>query len=633
MDDHRFDNLARSLATGASRRRLLRGLAGGAAAAFLGAIGAGRLAAQGTIQPGGECTADSQCSQTGGAVVCADNGIATDGALNCCRNQGGACATGSGCCGALKCSNGVCTSAAGALPLGAACTADVECSQVGGPVVCADNGLPFDGPRNCCRNAGGACTASTHCCAGLSCGANQTCTTGTPPPPPSGTLPLGAACTETSQCAQPGTGGAVVCADNGIATDGALNCCRNAGGACTAGANCCAGFLCVAGICSSSTPPPPPPPAGLPLGSSCTSASQCDQTGGAVVCADNGIATDGAFNCCRNAGGACTTANNSASCCGALLCVNGVCGGTTSPPPPPPGALPLGSACTSASQCDQTGGAVVCADNGIATDGALNCCRNAGGACTTANNSASCCGALLCVNGVCGGTTSPPPPPGGTVAPAGVCTATSQCAQPGAGGYVCANNGYDNDGALNCCHNAGGSCDPARFGADCCAALLCVNGVCGGTTSPPPPPSGTLPLGSACTATSQCDQTGGPVVCADNGLTTDGALNCCRNAGGACTAANNSASCCGGLLCVNGVCGGTTSPPPPAGGTVAPGGACTATSQCQQPGAGGYVCADNGYATDGALNCCHYQGGACNAAGNSADCCGGLYCRGGTCQP
>jgi sarcosine oxidase, subunit beta len=45
-------------------------------------------------------------------------------------------------------------------------------------------------------------------------------------------------------------------------------------------------------------------------------------------------------------------------------------------------------------------------------------------------------------------------------------------------------------------------------------------------------------------------QAGGEVACRDNGVATDGALNCCRYDGGACTAANNSAGCCAGLVCV-----------------------------------------------------------------------------------
>jgi hypothetical protein len=128
----------------------------------------------GTIGLGGQCAATGECSQAGGAVFCADNGIASDGALNCCRYEGGGCATGSQCCGGLDCTNGVCTPIGGGqgggnIVLGGGCAADAECSAEGGPAFCRNNGLEGDGPLNCCRFEGGACSTGSHCCAGLLC--------------------------------------------------------------------------------------------------------------------------------------------------------------------------------------------------------------------------------------------------------------------------------------------------------------------------------------------------------------------------------------------------------------------------------------------------------------------------------
>jgi hypothetical protein len=518
MDGQRFDEWTKAFAglTGregvASRRRVVRGLLGGTAA-LLG-LGVVRPAGAQTKLPGQQCATTSECSQSGGPVVCASNGIASDGALNCCRESGGACASGAGCCGDL---------------------------------ICADNGIASDGTYNCCRYDGGACSSGSGCCGALLC-VNGVCGGS------SGTLLPGQSCATTSQCSQ--SGGPVVCASNGISSDGALNCCRNQGGACTGGAGCCGILLCVNGVCTG------PVESGLALGSSCTASGQCDQTGGAVACADNGIASDGALNCCRNEGGVCAAGahccgdlvcadngiasdgalnccrnaggrcTSGSGCCGALLCVNGTCrtSGFTG------GNLAPGQPCTSTSQCSQTGGTTVCADNGISSDGALNCCRNQGGTCV---GGAGCCGALLCTNGVCGGTTSG----GGNLLPGQICTATSQCSQTG-GATVCADNGISSDGSLNCCRNQGGTC---TSGAGCCGSLLCTNGVCGGSTSS----GGTLLPGQTCTATSQCSQTGGAVVCADNGIAGDGALNCCRNEGGACS---SGAGCCGALLCNSGVC-------------------------------------------------------------------------------
>lgn len=462
MDGRRFDQLTRAAAAAGSRRQMLRGAAAAVAAACFGVGGVGRTSAQTAIPLGGRCSAVG---------------------------------------------------------------ADAECDQTGTPaggvpVVCGDNGVARDGEANCCRNTGGVCAADFQCCGAGRC-ANGICGGGGV----SG-LPLGSACSASSQCGQ--DGGSVVCADNGLSRDGLLNCCRASGGGCFQDDNCCGGDLCVDGVCGGS-----PPGGTLAPGEVCTSAAQCSQSGGSAACADNGLAADGGLNCCRGAGGACL---NSAGCCGSVDCVGGVCGATAAID-----GSALGSTCAATADCDQTGGAVVCADNGIASDGSLNCCRNAGGACTDANNSAACCGGLYCVSGICTDLA-----PSGDLPLGSACTASAQCSQTG-GGAVCADNGVSADGALNCCRNGGGVCSST---ASCCGGLLCSEGVCvgGGSTS------GAVSPGGSCSVTSQCSQEGGATVCADNGISVDGGLNCCRNAGGACTSANNSAGCCGGLLCAGGVC-------------------------------------------------------------------------------
>src|SRR5215211_6356816 len=130
MDGQRFDALARTLAFSTSRRRLLRSLVAGTGA-FLGGLMTQRQADARHKGLGVACNSSAECTQTGGPVVCASNGIATDGALNCCRSQGGACSTGSHCCGDL---------------------------------ICASNGIATDGALNCCRNEGGPCTSGAGCC-------------------------------------------------------------------------------------------------------------------------------------------------------------------------------------------------------------------------------------------------------------------------------------------------------------------------------------------------------------------------------------------------------------------------------------------------------------------------------------
>jgi hypothetical protein len=88
------------------------------------------------------------------------------------------------------------------------------------------------------------------------------------------------------------------------------------------------------------------------------------------------------------------------------------------------------------------------------------------------------------------------------------------------------------------------------------------------------------------------------------------------------------------LICSSGVCTATSDGGGGGGGggELPPGSTCTDDGQCSQAG-GDVACRDNGLSTDGERNCCRYNGGACSAANNSAGCCAGLVCAGGTCQP
>lgn len=421
------------------------------------------------------------------------------------------------------------------------------------------------------------------------------------------TVPLGGQCSTlgaNNECSQ--AGGAVVCSDNGVSADGQFNCCRNAGGACTADFHCCGGGVCSNGSCGGGGGA-----SGRGLGAECTSTSQCSQAGGSVVCASNGITGDGARNCCRNTGGACTS---DIQCCANLFCVNGTCGGTSTGTTPGTN-LALGSQCTSSEQCTQTGGPTVCANNGYEADGPLNCCRNEGGACTGVGYSADCCGGLYCANGACINNET------GGLDLGAACSQTGQCNQS-AGPVSCDSNGIDSDGALNCCHFEGGWC---AQDSHCCGGLWCTNSVCGtgGSSAPPPSGSGNTGLGGTCNSSGECSQVGGAVYCDDNGIASDGALNCCRYEGGGCDAGPH---CCGGLECTNGVC--TPVGEVPSGGTTPIGGACSSDVECTVDG-GNSLCRDNGVASDGALNCCRYEGGGCTS---DLHCCAGLICVDGVCS-
>lgn len=276
MDDRRFDEWTRTLAGGASRRRVVGGLAGIVAAV---AGGFRQTSAQALLGPGEACTATEQCSQFGGAQVCADNGIAGDGPLNCCRIQAGACARPADCCGFLNCVDGFCVgdddaSASGGHPLGGTCAATAECAAVsGGRVICGDNGISEDGPLNCCLEEGSACAADRDCCGAFRCTDGSCGSTG------GGDLAPGEFCITSAQCSQ--TLGPAVCGTNATA-GGSPVCCLEEASACTADLECCGG----------------------------------------AVCAENGIAGDGGSNCCGFAGATCAV---DAGCCSDLFCLSGTC--------------------------------------------------------------------------------------------------------------------------------------------------------------------------------------------------------------------------------------------------------------------------------------------------------------------
>lgn len=285
MDGRRFDDVARAWAgtTAGSRRRVLRGMLGGVLAGAVALGRGGRTRAQeASVAPGGACTSTDECLQTAGdvTIVCGDNGIAGDGALNCCRGAGGSCADGSGCCGSLLCGDGVCgggsaaapTSGDGAgsgLPVGSACTATAQClPSTSGTVICASNTIAADGELNCCLQAGGQCGGfDNYCCGDL------LCTDGVCAALAFGETGPGGTCAANLDCSQ--DGGPAVCADDGA-------CCRLEVSSCAADVDCCGG----------------------------------------LVCGDNLLAEDGALTCCSTLGGAC---GSDAACCGNNYCIDGAC--------------------------------------------------------------------------------------------------------------------------------------------------------------------------------------------------------------------------------------------------------------------------------------------------------------------
>ncbi|MBA2597215.1 MAG: hypothetical protein H0V00_11395 [Chloroflexia bacterium] len=125
MQGQRFDIMVRVVAGHTSRRGLLRGGLPALAATMLSLVRGDSVAARRSATPlGGACRVTSQClhhtvtttrrrrsRQARQAVYCADNGFRYDGALNCCRYQGGACTRDEDCCGGRHyCVSRVCRS-------------------------------------------------------------------------------------------------------------------------------------------------------------------------------------------------------------------------------------------------------------------------------------------------------------------------------------------------------------------------------------------------------------------------------------------------------------------------------------------------------------------------------------------
>jgi hypothetical protein len=178
MDEHRFDNLTRGLASVVSRRGGIRLLA--AAGASLLAFARGKSgAAQGGYRTAGEpCWDSSQC-------------------------------------------------------LGA-----------DAPLVCADNGFPYDGPLNCCTYEGSRCGADEHCCGTAYCDANGRCSS-SPSNAPFDARGVGDPCQTTDQCRRPQTG--AIC-EYTVSTDD-TRCCWYEGSLCASGAQCCGSRVCAGGVC------------------------------------------------------------------------------------------------------------------------------------------------------------------------------------------------------------------------------------------------------------------------------------------------------------------------------------------------------------------------------------------------
>ncbi len=157
----------------------------------------------------------------------------------------------------------------------------------------------------------------------------------------------GQVCSVDLPCFQTLYGGPVTCADNGTTSDGTLHCCLPLGGGCNDDASCCGAYTCLntrcGGVFTSASE--------LWPGAACTASDHCFQYPEPIYCADNGIADDGEFNCCRYEGGRCSDEVSSADCCAGLACQNGVCTAPSYSAPIDGSCTPPGGNCNAAYFC------------------------------------------------------------------------------------------------------------------------------------------------------------------------------------------------------------------------------------------------------------------------------------------
>jgi hypothetical protein len=183
MDGQRFDELARALGTGASRRRVLKGLFAGLAAAGLQA---NRAFAQETCDTDEDCAIGETCIEGVCQAVCAGETEVCESGDECCDGlicvqEGGpgtcqlpgacqeideGCSGVAPCCDGLACVDNVCVEACAAEDV--ACETNDDCCD---DLVCrgGEMGGGTCVPPGTCQELGEGCAGVAPCCDGLAC--------------------------------------------------------------------------------------------------------------------------------------------------------------------------------------------------------------------------------------------------------------------------------------------------------------------------------------------------------------------------------------------------------------------------------------------------------------------------------
>lgn len=108
IDSLSFDQLTRRFVRTSTRRRILSALFATVALGSFRQLALAEVSPDVGIPLGGTCADTSECSQFQGCsasapILCAENGFAEDGPLNCCLSAGGLCGDDRHCCGGLLC--------------------------------------------------------------------------------------------------------------------------------------------------------------------------------------------------------------------------------------------------------------------------------------------------------------------------------------------------------------------------------------------------------------------------------------------------------------------------------------------------------------------------------------------------
>jgi len=304
MDGQRFDDLAKTLAGGQSRRRVMKLLGAGA----LGLFGVKRAV------------------DDAAATMCLPRFYSCDFDIQCCsgtcRDVGA---------GAHQCAG---------QPLGATCSVSMDCDGAGiesGTVSCVE-GICTDTSAICAAENEG-CFADSDCCDGLVCEGTGLC------------VPVGEACAELGEACEVGDCcGGLTCSESGVCIDPETcgfdddtcevdsDCCSGTclNGACAA-VGTCLGYYdlcesddqCCSGFCQNN-------PShdyygqcyGAEQGGTCAATSDCVNYEYGDIC-ESGL-------CCRGNDGFC---NGDAECCSGS-CVNGACQAVAAPTPTPGSGSP-----------------------------------------------------------------------------------------------------------------------------------------------------------------------------------------------------------------------------------------------------------------------------------------------------